>query len=803
MTEYREDDPLRDREKRLQACLPDVESTLEFDDLKAAVTVYRDPWGIPHVHAESEADLFFAQAYVTAQDRLWHMDADRHRALGRWSEFVGERGVAQDRLLRSAGMGRTAMLDLETCSAESRVMLNAYTAGINAYLAGGDPLPIEYQLLGAEPEPWESWHCLAVYKMRNTLLGTFEPKLFRSRLARLIAPEKLARLIPGYPEGHLLTVPPGERSQGGTLDGTATLAASAAALDAVKAVDELLELGAVPADADAGSNAWSISGERTASGLPMVAGDSHRGLDTPSVYYQVHLRCPDFEVIGHSVPGMPGTLHFCHNEHVAWGMTHGAADTQDLFIERFREEGASREYEVRGEWRVAEVCKERLHVKGSRPVEMEVTVTHHGPVIAGDPRAGWGIAICDPGLIEASPWVDAGYEAMKARSVAELHHAFRNWNDRVNNYAVADVDGHFGYLHEGRIPRRGEANGWGVVPGWTGEHEWEGYIPHNQLPAAIDPECGYAVTCNHRVVAADYPHYHGLYYTPEFRARRVQERILELAPGTATVEDMVAIHDERLSIPAQVLVPRLLAAFDGQTEIPEDQRDALNRLRRWNCRVDREAVAPAIYHAVRMAVLLRLAGSVFGAGACHLLGGVPGSEVHQRLLALEMHLALERGVGDDLLPEGKSWDLLLRDGLKEGLRSLRTRLGKDMDEWQWGRLHHTYSRHPLSDSFPAWAQHLDPPAKAVHGDSDTPLAGSITITDQQVNGASVNRYILNPSDWSQSRWIVPLGSSGHAGSQHYADQAQMWADVEYIPMLWNWDDIEIQAEATQRLEPAR
>ena len=428
----------------LQACLPDITSELAFPELTEAVTIYRDRWGIPHISATNEPDLFCAQGFATAQDRLWHMDADRHQALGRWSEFVGSSGLERDRLLRAAGMGRTAKLDLEVCGDEARQMADAYTAGVNAFIRTTATLPIEYRLLETEPELWESWHCLAVYKIRNSLIGSFEPKLFRTRLAAMGRARELATILPGYPSGHLLTVPPGAEYDGVREEGLDELSRAAGEVNWLR-------------ETDVGSNAWSISGKLTRSGLPLVCGDSHRGLDVPSVYYQVHLSCPELQVIGSSLPGVPGALHFCHNERVAWGMTYGSADTQDLYVERFRETAAGREYEFEDSWRPAQVLREVIEVHDDADEDVEVTITHHGPVIAGRPRDGWGISISDPGLKEGTPWLDAALELMKADSVKTLEEAFGNWTDRVNNYAVADVDGNFGYLHEGKIPIRGVA----------------------------------------------------------------------------------------------------------------------------------------------------------------------------------------------------------------------------------------------------------------------------------------------------------------------------------------------------------
>ncbi len=768
----------------LKAALPDVTSPMRLGGLETPVEVYRDRWGVPHIRAENERDLFFAQGFATAQDRLWHMDFDRHQALGRWAEFAGPDGVARDRLLRAAGMGRTAVLDYEAAGDEARGMVDAYTAGVNAFLDTTETLPIEYTILEQTPERWENWHCLAVYKMRNTLLGTFEPKLFRTRLIKAIGPERVAGLMKGYPEGHLLTVPPGEEYEGPPLDGLEELS---------KAAEEANWLNEV----DFGSNAWSISGRLTRSGLPLVAGDSHRALDTPSVYYQVHLSCPEFAVIGSSVPGMPGALHFCHNEYVAWGMTYGSADTQDLFVEKFREGPGGREYAFEGAWRPAEVLKEAIRVRGGGPVEMEVTVTHHGPVVAGDPASGWGVAISDPGLIEGSPWVDAARDAMRSQSVEALHEAFGKWTDRVNNYAIADVHGNFGYLHEGRIPVRTASNGWGVVPGWTGAYEWQGYIPHDELPKAINPEAGYAVTCNQRVAGHDYPYYVGLYFSPEFRARRVQTRILELEPGTATVDDMARIHAEGISNPARIFTEALVDV----TPLDEDSGKALDLLQAWDYRMDRELVQPTIYAQTKANLTRFLAGHMLGDLGEEALSGVAGGEAHIRLIVLEMTLGIERG-DPSLLPPEQDWAGALASSLKQAVADLKGRLGEEMSAWQWGRLHRTEPQHPLSALFPEVAGLLDPPTAPIHGDEDTPLAGGYTMNNLFVaTGLSVNRYIHDPSDWTNSRWIVPLGASGHPGSPHYADQAEVWSNVEYIPQLWDWEQIASEAESVQRLEP--
>ena len=785
----------------LEKSLPDLTSNMHFSAISSPADIYRDVWGIPHIKAQNEFDLFFTQGYATAQDRLWHMDFDRFRALGRWSELVGRSGLSQDRLMRSAGLGRTAKQDYEMSNSAARQMADAYAAGVNVFIETTKNLPIEYRLLGKEPESWESWHCLAVYKMRNTLLGTFEPKLFRTKLTNAIGAEKVASLVKGYPMGHLLTVPPGEVYQGQPLDG-------------LDQIIETVEIANWLNEVDAGSNAWSISGKLTESGLPLMAGDSHRALDTPSVYYQIHLTCPDFSVIGYSLPGVPGALHFCHNEYVAWGMTHGGADTQDLFIERLRRVEEEYQYLFQGEWLPTKSWTETIHVQGQRDqyqsednisgqkpnesVRHEIIVTHHGPVIAGDPASGTVVTISDPGLIAGSNWLDAAHDAMRSRSVTELHHAFRNWTDRVNNYAVADVAGNFGYLHAGKIPVRGQANGWGVVPGWSAEYEWQGYIPHDELPKSLNPEIGYIVTCNQRVTDHEYPYYVGLYFSPEFRAKRVQTRILELEPGQATVAAMKRIHADRLSLPAQVFTQALLEIN------PLDQASvqAQDLLREWNYEMDRNLVPPLIYAQTKRSVTHRLLREQLGQSAEEILSGMAGSQAHLRLFQTDIVLAIQHQ-DNMLLPEGQSWPTVLALALQEAIQQLKERLGDDLTQWHWGEEHQTRPQHPLSRRFPQVADLLNPTPLAIHGDGDTPLAGGYGISQFVATGMSVNRYIYDPSDWTKSQWIVPLGASGHPASPHYTDQAIAWSNVEYIPQLWNWEQIISEAESQQQLLPEK
>ena len=585
----------------LKAALPDLTSTLRFRRLDQPVDVVRDRWGVPHIRARTKQDAFFAQGFVTAQDRLWHMDCDRYRALGRWSEFAGGLGIAEDRLMRTFDIERAAKADLAVSSEAARAMLDAYAAGVNAFVETTESLPVEYLLLEKEPEAWQPWHCLAVYKVRNMLMGTFEIKLWRARLARALGAERAAPLFRGYPDDSLVAIPPGETYGDCALDSLGVLAAA-----------ELDWLG----ETDGGSNAWVISGERTASGLPLVAGDSHRALDTPNVYYQTHVTCPAFRCSGYALPGVPGMPHFSHNEHVAWGMTHGLGDYQDLYIERFRRGNGRLEYAWRTTWLPAEVRREELAVRGGRSETLTVVRTRHGPIVAGNPEAGYGVAFSHPGTNSGTAWTNTLHDLLLARSADEAEEALREWTEPVNNFVYADVRGEFGYRYRGRIPVRSMANAWIPVPGWTGDHEWRGRIPFEEMPNARNPEAGFVVTCNNAPTTADYPHYINTFFAPDWRARRVSARLAALPAGAAKPQDMASIHADRESIPARTFVNRIAAL----NPVHADARMARDILVDWDCRMDRSSPGAAIYGVARAYLFREVVKAALGPLADAALG---------------------------------------------------------------------------------------------------------------------------------------------------------------------------------------
>ena len=767
----------------LSAAVPELGGSVRVTGAHGPIDVWRDPQGIPHVRAGSVHDAFFGQGWVHAQDRLWQMEYDRRRAAGRWAELAGPDEQAGDIQMRRFRLADSARADVAAGSPDTRAMLEAYAAGVNAWIASTARLPLEYGLCGARPDPWRPEDSHLVFKVRHILMGVWQVKAWRARLVRHLGATRAAQICPGAQPHPMLIVPPGVEYDGPATDALAALSEGEAALPALP-------------EWEVGSNNWALHGSRTASGKPLVAGDPHRPLDVPSVYYQNHLACPEFDAIGLSFAGVPGLPHFGHNARVAWCVTHLQADYQDLFIERF-DPGEPRRVAVPGGWGAADVRRETVAARGGASVEIESWATAHGAIVLGDPRQGHAIAFRYTATAEPNATFDAILPMLRARTALELEEAQRSWVDPGNNLVFADVDGHIGYRARGTLPQRSPLNGWLPVPGWDGAHDWRGAVPFEEMPAMRDPREGFVATANSRVAGPDYKHYITVDQTPDFRTRRVVDRLAGLERATAA--DMAAIHADRLSLPG-----RDFAAILGALPPLGGPVEAARRLvAGWDGRVDAESCAATVYAVLRERLMRDLLMPILGPLSAEAFAGTPrGAVGHMARLRALLADMIQR---DDrtLLPPGTDWPAALARALAGAVEELTARLGADMAAWQWRRIHGTEPRHPLSRAFPALAAQLDPPRAAMGGDGDTVQAASfIASAGYGLTSTSVARYVFDLGDWERSAWIVPLGASGHPGSSHYADQVEAWAACRLYPMRYDWKGIQAGAETHQRLEPA-
>lgn len=757
---------------QLLAALPDLHSPQRLRGLEGPVDVFRDTFGIPHVRADSMHDAFFAQGFVHAQDRLWQMDYDRRRAAGRLAAVLGVRVLTMDVFVRRIGIEATAIADYAAFDETTRWMLDAYAEGVNAFIDSTPALPVEFELLGITPEPWQPWHCGSAMKVRHVLMGNYDRKLWRAHLMNTVGVECAVAVGSAHGRSDTLIVPMGA--------------------DRVwTANPEDLEPGALAvAGVVEGSNNWAVHGRRTASGSPLVAGDPHRTLEVPNVYYQNRIACPDFDAIGLSIAGVPGMFHFGHNANVAWCVTHAMADNQDLYVERFFDG----HYEFRSERIPAQHRTEVVAVRGEPDITIDITVTHHGPVLFGDPASGSAITMRWTGTDAPNTTLRSVVPMFCAASVDELEDAMRWWIEPCNNLVIADTHGTIAYLHRGRVPVRPRANGWAPVPGWTGQHEWEDDVPFEALPRLRNPEGGYIVTANNRVCADDFPYYLGMDYAAPYRVRRALARVA--SADKATAEDMAGVHADRVSLGSDVFIAALRTV-----DAAGKAADARDRLLTWNRSMEPDDVAPTIYAVLReaMAEILCEREPMRRAVSWPYPEEPLPTPAQTRVRAALPRL-IERD--DRSVLDGGEWADVIGEALERAVAWLCETLGQDMQTWRWERLHTTQITHPVARTLREAADVLNPPRLGCGGDGETVQATGWE-TGLAVQHGSVARYVFDLGDWDRSGWIVPLGSSGHPGSEHYADQAERWARVELVAMTYSWDKIEAGARTRQLLDPSR
>ncbi len=765
-------------------------------DLGGPVTVTRDTWGIAHARAATAHGAFWAQGWVAADDRLWQMEWDRRRGLGRWAEVVGRAAVREDAFFRRLDLATAARADWAALAPATRAMTEAYARGVNGWLeTPGRELPPEFAHHPAAPEPWEPWHCLLVYKVRHLFMGTLHRKLWRGAVvaragvdaAVAMAGDPLAetpivadgvggvmagRSADTAPTGvaigpdHLELLADAEAVVAGALSWLATVEAGSA------------DGGAV--EGDGASNSWAVAGSRTASGLPLLAGDPHRGIEFPNVYHQFHLACDVFDAIGLGFPGVPGFPHFGHNESVAWCITHGMADDTDVFVEA-------------GPVTVDRV--ERIEVRDEQPVEVRCARTDRGPVVLGDPDGpGPSLSMAWTGLHGPDSTFDCLWPMLGSGSVAEVEAAVDRWVIPVNSMLSADTAGTISYRVRGRLVDRPPVSRWVPVPG-DGAHAWGDRAPvaDDRLPRWRNPERGFLVTANNLIARS------GPYISLDFASSARHDRIVELLETTtaATVDDMTVIHRDVRSLVA----PSMIQVFGQARPTTELGRAVLARLADWDATMDGAEAPPLIYTALRLAWADEVGARLAVTDPWLAEAGWP-APVHGARMLFEGASTLARtgrwsavpGVADDLAATlGTIVDRVAAD--------LAAAHGPDPDRWRWDGAHTMVCPHPLAAARPEAAD-LHPPADGCGGDGDTVRAASVNpSTGARAATSSVARYAFDLADWDRSGWVVPHGVSGVRGSGHDLDQRPAWLAGQLLPMVYSPGAVAAAAVGTERLTP--
>ncbi len=742
--------------------------------LNGAVEIVRDSHGIPYISAPTDHDAYFALGYVHAQDRLWQMEMQRRIGAGRLSEVLGETPVKTDQFLRTLGVYRAAEAAWPALTPESQTALQAYADGVNAFLAEGHPLPPEFVILGFKPEPWKPADSLVWAKMMSWNLGdTYGDDLLRGQMAAALGPERAAQLMPGYPAGAPIILPPD---------------AMAAEL---RKVDEVLRETLGLGDKSNGSNNWVVNGTRTASGKPMLANDPHLGAQIPAIWYLAGMQGDKLHAVGATLPGLPAVV-IGHNADIAWGVTNLGPDVQDLYSERINPANPG-QYEVNGQWTNLQIVPEEIKVKGEdKPINWAARATRHGPLISDvTDQRGNALALRWPALDPGDTTMDAFLQINYARNWDDFTAALRGYIGPSQNFVFADRAGNIGYYGPGHIPVRARGDGTVPVPGWTDEYAWKGWIPFEQLPHAYNPADGYLVTANNRVTPDDYPYFITTDWAPPYRAERIVE-LLTAQPGL-TPDDYARIQGDQASTQARELLPFMLTVSPETAE----QAQALEMLRAWDGAISAESGAAAIYEAWYAQLYKALLGDD--------LGGELGDEVttaHNPTLLASI-LQGDEGIwcDDVLTPALDDCATTARTALDKALKDLQERMGDKPAQWRWGDIHRTQFPHnPFSQvSFlkPLFHRSIE-----TGGDAFTVNPAPFKLANPYDSQHLPSyREIIDLADFGTARFIQTTGQSGNPLSKHYADLMPLWRAVEYVPMYWDQAAVRAEAEGTLVLEP--
>lgn len=752
----------------VRSAFPQTTGKLAVLGLGAPVEIIRDRWGIPHVYAESAHDLFFAQGYVHAQERLWQMDFNRRAPSGRLSEIFGEATLSSDRFVRTIGMRRAAEDERSHLDPETAASLEAYAAGVNAFLARRRPLPIEFLLLQYRPEPWTSVDSLALARLLAwTLAGNWKHQLLRADLINRFGVDGARLLIPSYPREAPTVVP------------------EAVTFPSLRAAAHLPLLETPGGPAGVGSNNWAVNGVRTPTGWPLLANDPHLDAQMPSAWYEMHLHGGPYNVTGATVPGAPGVI-IGHNEQVAWGVTNAGPDVQDLYVERLNSADPTR-YLYRGEWVPLTVVREEIRVKGRRePVIEVVRITRHGPVV-NNVVDGLGAFLSmrwtalDPGTVFASV-----LRLDRSGTWEEFREALRLWSVPAQNFVYADRQGNIGYQLAGRIPTRAGGSGFVPVPGWTGTYEWVGEIPFNRLPSLLNPPRGYIATANNRIAPERYPYHLTHLWDPGYRVRRIEA--LLASNDRVTVENMRTMQMDLASLPGRATVSAL-----GSVRLShEPEAGLLAELRTWDGTLAPDSRPAAIYEVFRMALVPLVFEDVLGPDLYKRYVEQP--EIWQPVLLR----LLENPASAWWAPRGR--DAVVAEALTRAATELTRWLGPNRSRWSWGRLHRMRFVHPLG-RLPALSWIFNAAAPPTGGDLFTVNNGGFALDSFDQEVVASYRQIIDVGDWDRSLSIHTTGQSGLPFHPHYRDFVPVWARGGYHPMVFSRMQVEQEARTVLRLVP--
>ncbi|MBX8945098.1 penicillin acylase family protein [Lysinibacillus capsici] len=731
---------------------PVIDGELAVTILDQNVTVTRDEKGVPHIFAKTDADLYRAQGYVQAQDRLFQMDLARRQASGRLSEIIGEATINTDKHFRTFSLRNAAETSLAAYDDESKQVLEWYAEGVNAFIAQAkesNTLSYEFALLGYEPEEWTVVDSLTIGKyMAYDLGGNWNTLAFRHWALQNFDEEKAKELFIKYPE-----------------NASAIIEAN---IQNPVAVAGQFSAEMLPNEFN-GSNNWVVSGDKTKSGTPILADDPHLGLSTPSIWYQMHLQSPQQNVSGVIFAGIPGII-LGHNDEIAWGVTNVGPDVQDLYIEIPNPDDPT-QFRYDGKWEQAEVRDESIKVKDGETVDFEVVVTRHGPIMTDlafkdtEPTAQFSMQWT---ALQPTAELRAVLGFNKAKTWGDFEKALEDFKAPAQNFVFASKDGTIAYKANGQIPIRKQGEGQLPVPGDSSDYGWEGFIPWGELPTLVNPKEGFIATANNQVIGEDYPYHITDFWAQPYRFERIKE-VLE-ANDAITVDDMMALQMDQHNLYAREFLPDLL------TSIKEKDQDGkyaeiMAMLEKWDMVDAKESGAPLVFHTL----MIKLQEVLFKDQMPEDMYGIMYGKFNITDQLLRTAYSGEKSIW---VEEQGGIDETVYKAFELTVAQLENQFGKNSSKWQWGDYHQLTFDHTLGSASPILAAYFNAKKVPIGGSKVTVQAADNDLAGNVDHGASW-RFVVDVGDLSSAYHIVGPGQSGHVKSDWYQDQVLDWANGDY------------------------
>lgn len=753
--------------------LPDYNQNLTIKDLKEPVTVYRDKYGIPHIYAKNEPDLYRVTGYLMAQDRLWEMDLLRRATMGRLAEIFGKELVKSDTLMRALRIDEKSKQMLADNSPKVQMLTQAFSDGVNQYIAQNkDKLPPEFTILGYSPEPWQPVHSLnLVGYMAWDLTFAWQSEVMLHKISKILPPEKFSEMLPHMPY-HTQPVFPEFGASATGLNHLDRLENSLLA-----AGKQLTELGI---GVFHGSNNWVVSGKKSVTGKPIFANDMHLGIFAPGIWYQLHQVVENkdgsdaLNVTGLALPGQPFIVAG-HNNNIAWGMTNVMVDDMDFYLETLNKEN-SNQYKLNGQWMDMTVEKEIIHIKGGSQVEETVKYTHRGPVISRfHDIQEQAISMHWIGN-EYSNELHSVYLLNRAENWQDFRDAVKTFISVSQNIAYADIDGNIGLQTCAGVPVR-KGNPISVFPGDTDEFDWKGIVPFEELPYSFNPECGHVSSANNRTVPDNYPYYISYWFALPNRIERIREMLNQ--KEKLSIEDFKKMHADFKSKHVARYLPELLVQAREIKDLSPLETQALQLLSQWDGVMAADSTAATLFEYIFIDMVEQLVHDELDDD---LYKEYIGFKILVENLLLNTWNNRQSPWIDNVLTEQiETFGQWLKTSFREGIKHISADMGQDTSEWRWGKKHQLVLRHPLGR-----VKLLDTlfdfnrGPYSVGGSFHTVCPYNYSLRRPFFsNYGPSHRHIFSTADWDESLSVIPTGVSGIPSSPYYCDQTELYVNNDY------------------------